>query len=388
MERTRVSLACLLAVIAAVSGKVVMNDGCARGPEFWCQDLVSAVQCGAMDHCRQNVWKGGLDPLCLQCKQMVSLFIGMVKTSSIQKSIKEYLHKQCSHYPLDLFLDECKKLVDQYEAALIDTIGSWLNPGSVCAQLTLCPRHLSDDLKMDPMGDTVLLQNILSTVHENVQMMHDKISQDMNGDWPIPKPMCMLCKTFISKFEAALPVSLVAKSAAGLCLALPSKIAGVCQCLVEKYTVILLDTLLGKLGPKLVCGLLFMCVTEDNCEADLEYDMTCETCMAVTSLVKPMAGTNVTQEQITKSLSRVCPEKLDWKECHAFLQEHQKQLSHLLLKPLDHKTTCQVVGACPAASTAITEASGCATGPTYWCQSLDNAKECNAIGHCLDNVWH
>ncbi|XP_018411291.1 PREDICTED: pulmonary surfactant-associated protein B [Nanorana parkeri] len=406
---------------AVVSGKVLLKDGCAQGPEFWCQDLASALQCGAVDHCKQNVWKEGLDPLCIQCKQMVSLFISMVKSSPLQTSIKEYLHKQCNHYPLDLFLGQCKQLVDQYESALIDTMEKWLilvaldnidprNPSVICSKFSLCPRDQSDDLKLDLISDSVLLENILSVVHENVQTMHDKISkyryinissvlmhaisilcivlQNMKEDWPIPKPMCWMCKSFVSKFEAAIPVSAIAKSASALCLALPGKIAGVCQCLIEKYTVIILDTVLGKLGPKLVCGLLLMCVTEENCEADLEYDLSCETCLAVTSLVKPMATKNVTQEHIAKSLSRVCPEQMDWKECHVFLQEHQKELSQLLLKPWDHMKTCQVVGACPAASTAITEDSGCAAGPSYWCQNLDNARECNAIGHCLANVWH
>ncbi|XP_077325700.1 pulmonary surfactant-associated protein B [Lithobates pipiens] len=388
MERTLVSLFCLLAGIAAVSGKVLVKDGCAQGPEFWCQDLASAFQCGEVDHCKQNVWKEELDPVCLQCKQMVSLFISMVKSSHLQNSIKELLHKQCNYYPFNLFLDECKKLLDQYESALIDTMEKWLNPTSVCAKLALCSHDQSDNLKLELLSDSVFLENILSVVRENIQTMHDKNTENMKEDWPIPKPMCWMCKSFVSKFEAAIPVSAIAKSASALCLALPGKIAGVCQCLIEKYTVIILDTILGKLGPKLVCGLLLMCATEENCEADLEYDITCETCLAVTSLVKPMAKENVTQEQITKSLSSVCPKQQGWKECHVFLQEHQKELSQLLLKPWDHKTTCQVVGACPAASKAITEDSGCAAGPSYWCQNLDNARECNAIGHCLANVWH
>ncbi|KAM5172903.1 pulmonary surfactant-associated protein B [Mantella aurantiaca] len=388
MERTPVSLLCVLTVIAAVSGKVLVKDECAQGPEFWCQDLASAFQCGAVDHCKQNVWKEGLDPLCLQCKQMVSLFVSMLKSSPLQKSIKEFLHKQCNHYPLNIFLDECKKLLDQYEVALIAIMEKWVNPTSVCTKLSLCPSNQSDELKLDLISESVFLENILSIVHENVQSMHYKITENMKEDLPIPKPMCWMCKSFIGKFEAAVPVTAIAKGAAALCLALPGKIAGVCQCLVEKYTVIILDTILGKLGPKLVCGLLFMCATEENCEAALEYDIACETCLAVTSLVKPMANANVTQEQITKSLSRVCPEQLGWKECHVFLQEHQKELSQILLKPWDHKRTCQVIGACPAASTVITEDSGCAAGPTYWCQNLNNARECKAIGHCLANVWH
>lgn len=50
-----------------------------------------------------------------------------------------------------------------------------------------------------------------------------------------------------------------------LCRVLPGAIAGMCQCLMEKYTVIIVDFILGKLGPRLICGMMLMCATEENC---------------------------------------------------------------------------------------------------------------------------
>ncbi|XP_068128485.1 pulmonary surfactant-associated protein B [Hyperolius riggenbachi] len=391
MEGTRVSLICLLAVtagIAAVSGNVVMKQGCQQGPEFWCQDMSSAILCGAVDHCKQTMWNDDLDIQCMQCKQMVTLLIAMVKSSSLKSSVKKLMHKTCNLVPFTSKRKNCIDLMDQYLDVVIGVLGDKITPNSVCVKLKQCSKDQSDDWTPDLLSDPVLLENIMSIVLANVQTVHETVTQNMKEDLPIPKPMCYLCKSFISKFEKAVPKELIAKSASGLCLTLPTKIAGVCQCLVEKYTIILVDTLLGKLGPKLVCGLLLMCASDENCEADLEYDVACETCLAVTYLVKPTTSDNATAEQISTALSRVCTDLLDWKECHTFLEGHQKELSQLLLKPWDYEKTCQVVGACPAMSKPITEASGCAAGPSYWCQSLDKAKECNAIGHCLANVWH
>jgi hypothetical protein len=38
---------------------------------------------------------------------------------------------------------------------------------------------------------------------------------------------------------------------------------------------------------------------------------------------------------------------------------------------------------------AITSASSleCAQGPQFWCQSLEHAVQCRALGHCLQEVW-
>ncbi|XP_075061286.1 pulmonary surfactant-associated protein B [Mixophyes fleayi] len=391
MEGTRLSLVCLLCVIAAVSGKVLVTERCAQGPEFWCQDLVTATQCGAVDHCKQNVWKEGEETLCGQCKQIVTVLLNMVKSSSIQTSIKKFLHNQCNRIPVSSFISQCFQLVEEYEGALVNILETQINPDSICTKLALCSSDQSVHWNPE-MPTKLILEKIMPLVHDSIQTIHAKATQNMKEDWPIPMPLCWMCQSFVGRFEAAIPKDAIALGASKLCLVLPGSIAGVCQCLVEKYTVIIIDTILGTLGPKLVCGMLLMCATDENCEPglipDLESDMTCDMCLAVASIVKPTTGANLTQEGINAALSKVCTGPLEWKECHVFLQDHQRELSELLLKPWDHKTTCQAVGACPALSKTAPEDSGCVVGPKYWCQNLDTARECKAIGHCLAHVWH
>jgi saposin len=29
----------------------------------------------------------------------------------------------------------------------------------------------------------------------------------------------------------------------------------------------------------------------------------------------------------------------------------------------------------------------CTWGPSYWCSSLSNTRECNSIDHCSDQIW-
>lgn len=34
-----------------------------------------------------------------------------------------------------------------------------------------------------------------------------------------------------------------------------------------------------------------------------------------------------------------------------------------------------------------TSSQACAQGPEFWCQSLEQALQCRALGHCLQEVW-
>lgn len=48
-----------------------------------------------------------------------------------------------------------------------------------------------------------------------------------------------------------------------VCHVVPLVVGGICQCLAERYTVLLLDALLGRVVPQLVCGLVLRCSTAD-----------------------------------------------------------------------------------------------------------------------------
>lgn len=51
-------------------------------------------------------------------------------------------------------------------------------------------------------------------------------------------------------------------SVAQVCHVVPLVAGGICQCLAERYTVNLLDALLGRVVPHLVCGLVLRCSSE------------------------------------------------------------------------------------------------------------------------------
>lgn len=61
----------------------------------------------------------------------------------------------------------------------------------------------------------------------------------------------------------ALLQGVLALAVSQVCHVVPLVAGGICQCLAERYTVILLDALLGRVLPQVVCGLILRCSTED-----------------------------------------------------------------------------------------------------------------------------
>uniref|UniRef100_A0A8C0DPI2 Saposin B-type domain-containing protein n=1 Tax=Balaenoptera musculus TaxID=9771 RepID=A0A8C0DPI2_BALMU len=81
---------------------------------------------------------------------------------------------------------------------------------------------------------------------------------------PIPLPVCWLCRTLIKRIQAVIPKGTLATTVAQVCHVVPLVVGGICQCLAERYVSILLNTLLDRMLPQLVCGLILRCSSEDG----------------------------------------------------------------------------------------------------------------------------
>ncbi|XP_029460124.1 pulmonary surfactant-associated protein B isoform X2 [Rhinatrema bivittatum] len=500
-----------ICVSTAVNGKVLVQNECGQGPEFWCQDFVTAVQCGALEHCIQTVWMQeeginwcdkckqtvtffnkmiedgtgqdgikmflhkicNLNPLivlpcrtivdkfvskimqfiknhmkpdvicttlrlcqsdeseneiqelltdpvnawlllwdedsfslphdhttawsngCDKCKQLVTFLTNMIEESTVQDGIKSFLHKECNLIPLKSVVLHCQSMVDKQVSKIMQFIKSQMKPDVICTTLRLCQSDESEneiqELLTDPVNAWLPLwdEDSFSLPHGHTTAWADELK-----DFPIPLPTCWLCRSLIGKVEAAIPKDAIAKTLTQLCRVMPSKISGICQCLMEKYTIILLDTVLSKLGPQLLCGFLFLCTTE-NCRSDTTVipvpakDIKCDTCVTITALAKAFISENSSVIETEAVLLNTCTNyQLDWHECQKFIQQHQSELLVVLKKNWDYHTTCQEIGACGAVASTSLGAAGCTRGPAYWCSSMDAAKECNAVLHCQTHIWN
>ncbi|GAB5569796.1 pulmonary surfactant-associated protein B isoform X1 [Prionailurus iriomotensis] len=163
-----------------------------------------------------------------------------------------------------------------------------------------------------------------------------------------------------------------------VCHIVPLVVGGICQCLAERYTVLLLDALLGRVLPQLVCGLVLRCSNEDAAGPVLTAleslpgewlpeESTCHLCMFVTSQAGNSSGPAMLQAIRQACLSswpdrqkenppfqpmpaRSQPELLSggrWLDlhwCEQFVEQHMPQLQTLVSRGGDAHTTCQCPG--------------------------------------------
>ncbi|XP_070335665.1 pulmonary surfactant-associated protein B isoform X3 [Odocoileus virginianus] len=305
---------------------------CAQGPEFWCQSLEQALQCRALGHCLQEVWGHvEADDLCQECEDISRILTKMAKEAIFQDSVRKFLEQECNVLPLKLLVPQCRHLLDTYFPLIIDHFQSQMNPKFICQHVGLCkPRQPEPGQGPEPWGR---LQDmlVLPLLPGAPQAKPGPQTQDLSEQrFPIPLPFCWLCRTLIKRIQAVIP-----------------------KCLVERYSVILLDTLLGRMLPQLVCGTVLRCSSEDSAGPALPalgslpgewlpQDSECQLCVFVTT----QAG-NSSEQAMPQAMRQACLGTwLDKQKCEQFVEEHAPRLQTLVSSGWDAHRACQALGTC------------------------------------------
>ncbi|XP_063214898.1 pulmonary surfactant-associated protein B isoform X2 [Chroicocephalus ridibundus] len=241
------ALTLLLALLCATPGLGVLGGRCGAPPSAWCQSWETALRCGALGHCARAVWAPPGTDICADCQQIITLLIHMANESATKVAVEGFLRRECAALPVPTMVPPCQNLVHEYFSLLLTDLEGHLKPSAVCARLDLCPGKSGGGPAVLPLG----------TLSARLQVAAREAL-------PMPLPLCWLCRTFLARAEAAVPKEGVAAAAAGLCRVLPAVVAGACQCLAQRYAVLALEAVLGRLGPHLLCHLLLACRSEDG----------------------------------------------------------------------------------------------------------------------------
>ncbi|XP_017711793.1 pulmonary surfactant-associated protein B isoform X6 [Rhinopithecus roxellana] len=296
---------------------------CAQGPEFWCQSLEQALQCRALGHCLQEVWGHvGADDLCQECEDIVHILNKMAKEAIFQDSKGICMH---------LGLCKSRQPEPEQESGMSDPL----------------PEPLWDPLP-DPLPDKL----VLPVLPGALQVRPGPHTQDLSEQqFPIPLPYCWLCRALIKRIQAMIPKGVLAVAVAQVCHVVPLVAGGICQCLAERYSVILLDMLLGRMLPQLVCGLVLRCSMDDSAGPGewLPQDSECRLCMSVTTQAR-----NSSEQAIPQALLQACVSSwLDREKCKQFVAQHTPQLLTLVSRGWEAHTTCQALGVCGTMSSPL-----------------------------------
>ncbi|XP_066228435.1 pulmonary surfactant-associated protein B [Saccopteryx leptura] len=328
---------------------------CTQGPEFWCQSVEQAVQCRALGHCLQEVWgHAGADDLCQECNDIIRILTKMAKEAVFQDMIRTFLEHECDVLPLKLLVPQCRRVLDTYFPLVIDYFQSQINPKVICGHLGLCRPRRPEPRPEPELSDLLLDKLVLPVLPRALETRPGPQTQGLSEQQlPIPLPYCWFCRTLINRIQAVIPKGVLALAVAQVCHVVPMVVGGICQCLAERYTVILLDALLGRMLPQLVCGLVLRCSSMDSPDPGVTalgslprqwppQDSKCHFCMFVTT----QAG-NSSEQAVPQAMRQACLSSLmDRQKCEQFVEQHSVRLQSLVSRGWDARTTCQALGVC------------------------------------------
>ncbi|XP_027687800.2 prosaposin [Chelonia mydas] len=123
---------------------------CLQGPEFWCRDMATAIQCSQLQFCLEYDWDElpeGADerqPLvrCFVCKKVISKLKRMVSNTHNMSSVAMAIKKICSTI-IPGWAGKCHRVVDKYVQPIEDGLGKNEEPGKICTSISMCksPGH-------------------------------------------------------------------------------------------------------------------------------------------------------------------------------------------------------------------------------------------------------
>ncbi|XP_068596991.1 prosaposin isoform X3 [Brachionichthys hirsutus] len=389
----------LLFISAAAAGPLLGTEQCARGPPYWCQNVKTASLCGAVAHCQQNVWsKPQMKTVpCDMCKEVVTALAQILKDSSTEAEILEYLEKACHLVPDPGVAAECKDLVDEYEPIIRNIIvGELENPGMVCGAIGLCrsqqaalallqakeqlPSNEIPPVDLSHQMSPFLL-NVPQLLYPQEAPKQEALKEDRN--------VCQDCEKFLIdvqrqvKDNASYLDSLI-EGFEKQCDLLGPSLSALCKEYIGQYGAPLLEQLMTmEQNPDVICAAAGFCpamkstpmlkllaaksvpaaklfpatkierTAEESARpiVRVREPLLCTVCKEVMAELEFRLTDNSTEEEVIQAVETVCgylPSSYAV-QCRDLIEAYGKAIIELLVQEADPKTVCTMLALCNGA---------------------------------------
>ncbi|XP_068183104.1 prosaposin [Antennarius striatus] len=395
----------LLFVSSAVATPLLGTEQCARGPPYWCQNVKTASQCEAVDHCYQNVWsKPQMKTVpCDLCKEVLTAVAQILKENTTETEILGYLEKACSFIPDPGFAAECKEMVDEYYPVIVAIIvGELENPSVVCGAIGLCQSQQAalarlraqEQLKSNEIPQVDLsrqvspfllnvpqllypqdspkkeapkqefvkedrdvcqdciqfLDDVQKQAKDNSSYLNSLIENFENQCDLLGPSMSELCKEYISQYATEALEKLMAMDPRKICVEV-----GFCPAMKSTP---LLKLLAAKTRPveKSVPALkLFPATKVEHANEKSSQPVVrvrdsnlCTICEFVMKQLESMLEDQATEEEVIQAVEKVCtllPSSVE-QQCKDLIETYGEAIIELLVQQADPKVVCTVLGLC------------------------------------------
>ncbi|KAK7113801.1 prosaposin-like [Littorina saxatilis] len=338
---------------------------------------------------------------CDVCQNIAKDVQSALRDATFQKDIMTAVEdKVCPLFPGDLGT-QCKSYVSEYGPVVFQILVAELDPKTICQTIGVC-----NATKTDKKLTAVPLSSPMGTVHIlPAQLAKVKVAAS---------PQCALCEFVMSKLESMLTTNATEEQIEAalkqVCNLLPKSIADECDSFVTEYGPMVINLLLHEVGPQAVCTALGLCVGDKpKIEKPLPVKSgeTCLICETVLGYVKSALNDPNNEKTIEQLLDEVCDiVPASYKGmCDQLVTAYTPAIINLLAQYDDPVQVCTGLGLCTktinnetklpsqplkfkpmldlqAAKPHLLGSEKCTYGPSFWCASVENAKQCNALEHC------
>ncbi|XP_016050830.1 prosaposin [Erinaceus europaeus] len=328
--------------------------------------------------------------VCQDCIQMVTDIQTAVRTNStFVEALVEHIKEQCDRLGPGM-ADMCKNYINQYSTIAVQMM-MHMQPKEICALVGFC-----DEVKEVPMKTLipaeVVSENVIPAL-ELVEPLKKDVFQAKSG------VSCELCeyvvKELVKLIDNNRTEEKILDALDRVCLKMPSSISEQCQELVNTYGSSLLSILLEETSPELVCNAIHLCTTKGLPVATVHVTPLkgggfCEVCKKLIHYLDQNLEKNSTRQEILAALEKGCSFlPTSYKDqCDEFVSQYEPVVLDILEQVMDPSYVCLKVGACPSARKPLLGTEKCVWGPSYWCQNMESATQCNAVEHCKRHVWN
>ncbi|XP_075390928.1 prosaposin [Tenrec ecaudatus] len=327
--------------------------------------------------------------VCEDCVQLVGDVQNAIRTNStFISALVEHFKEECDRLGPGMS-DMCKNYISQYSEVAVQLV-MHMQPRDICELAGFC-----DKVQQVPMQTLVpakvAAENVIPAL-ELVKPVKKELAPEKAAVY------CEVCEYVVKEVVKLMDNNRteeeILHTLDTVCSKLPTSMSKECQELVDTYGPSIL-TILQEASPELVCSLLHFCSNKrlpamTAHVTQLKDGGFCEVCKKLVNYLDKNLEKNSTKQEILAALEKGChflPEPYQ-NQCDQFVAQYEPVLIEILVEMMDPSFVCMKVGACPTAHKPLLGTEKCVWGPSYWCQNMETASQCNAVEHCKRHVWN
>lgn len=376
----------------ALGSPILGLKDCSRGSAVWCQNIKTASECGAVQHCVQTVWnKPTAKALpCTLCRDVVKALDDVMLDNSTEETALEYMERICDWMRSES--EKCKEMIENYFPVLLNMIKDSLeNPTTVCSAINLCQseqKHLAElNHKKQLESNTIPeldLSEVVAPFMANIPLL--LYPQDSSHSNPQHKTgddvdVCQDCVQMITDIQSAIRdnstfVETFVDHVKAQCDHLGPGMADMCKNYISQYSEVAIQMMMH-MQPKEICTEVGFCdgpqkvpmqklvpakaVSEDVIPAlelvkPIKKDLVqrkdgvlCDMCEQVVKELVSWIDNNKTEEEIIDTFDKICSKLPDSmaQQCQEVVETYGRSLLSMLLQDVSPELVCSLVGLCP-----------------------------------------